>query len=70
VGANGDRPLRDDRDRGIFLEAGQETAALGVEIGPEAEIVVAEVEDIGRPSFDEHFRLGNRDVVGVARSEF
>src|SRR5512132_1542362 len=34
----------------------------------EAEIIVAEVEDIGRPGFDEHF-LGNGDVVGVARSE-
>src|SRR5512132_1018742 len=33
VGTNGDRPLRDDRDRSVFLEAGHETAALGVEIG-------------------------------------
>ena len=36
----------------VLLEAGDDTTAGGIELGPPTEVVIAEVEDIGRSRFD------------------
>ena len=51
----------------LHLEAGDDPAAGGVELGPPGIIVVAEVEDIGGARLDRHL-LGHGDVVDVGRA--
>ena len=50
--------------RRIGLEARHQTAAERVEFAKEAEVVIAEIEHIGRARFDRH-RLRGADVIDV-----
>ena len=52
----------DQVERRVGLEAGDDPAAGGVELGPPGVIVVAEVEDVGGAGLDRHL-LGGGDVV-------
>ena len=52
----------------VDLQPGDEAATCGIEFGPPAIVVVAEVEDIGRPRADRH-GLGDGDVVDVGRCQ-
>ena len=59
-----DRPILDDRKRGIGLEARDDATARLIERRPPAIIVIAEVENVGRSRFDRHL-LSGRDVIDV-----
>ena len=52
----------------IGFEARHDPAAGGIEPGPPAIIVIAEIEDIGRAGFDRHL-LGRGDVVDIGRAD-
>ena len=51
-------------ERRVRLEARHKPAAERVELRPEAEVVIAEVEHIGRARFDRHL-FGGADVIDV-----
>jgi len=61
-----DRSMLDDLKRRIGLEPRNNAAASLIEPRPPAIIVIAEVENVGRPPLDRH-RLGGRDVIHVGR---
>ena len=55
-------------ERRVGLEAGDDPAADGVELGPPGVVVIAEIEDIGGARLDRHL-LGHGDVVDVGRGD-
>src|SRR5690348_7780725 len=63
AGVGGDRPGHGRAQRRVGLEPGDEAAAGGGEAGPPAEVIVAEVEDVGRAGFDRQQALGGGVVV-------
>ena len=62
----GQRQFPSQGQRRVGLEAGDDAAAGGVELGPPAIIVIAKVENVGGAGLDRH-GLGGRDVVVVLR---
>jgi hypothetical protein len=54
--------------RRILLEARHQPAALRVEPRPPGEVVIAEVENVGRPGLDRHV-FGGADVVEVGGAQ-
>ena len=62
-----DRPLLDDLERSVGLEARHNAAAGVMEPRPPAIIVIAEIENVGRPRLDRHL-LGGRNVIDVGCS--
>jgi hypothetical protein len=60
------RALFRDGEIGVGFEPGDQAAAFGIEPGPEAEVVIAEIEYVGRAGL-EHQLLGRGNVVDPGR---